>query len=65
MLYVFSCNVMSVDHMHVWCLWRPEEGIRCPGIVVRDGYEPSYVSMEANPAPLQKQHVISNAKLSF
>lgn len=28
-----------VHHMHVWCLRKPEEGFRAPGIDVREGYK--------------------------
>lgn len=31
---------MSVPHVCVWCLWRPEGGVNSSGIEVTDGWEP-------------------------
>lgn len=34
---------MSVQLVHSWCLWRPEEGVQFPGTKVTDVCELSYV----------------------
>lgn len=31
-VYMLACVFL-----HAWCLWRPEEGARSPGIRVKDG----------------------------
>jgi hypothetical protein len=40
LFYVCECLPahMYVHHGLAWCLWRPEEGIRFPGIEVVSGY---------------------------
>jgi hypothetical protein len=38
--FLFNCygyGVLPVYHMHVWCPWRPEEGIRSSGTGVTSG----------------------------
>lgn len=35
-------EVMSVYHMHAWFLRRPEESIRSPGAIVKEGCKPPY-----------------------
>lgn len=39
---MYECLVEFIYeyHVHVWCLRKSEQGLRCPGTAVTDGYEP-------------------------
>jgi hypothetical protein len=51
---------MLVCHVCVQYLWRPEEGIRSPGVVI------CHVGRrESNPGPLEKQPVFPMAEPSL
>lgn len=61
---VYALHVcMSVHHVHLWCLRRPEEAIGYPGIT--DGCELPCGCGEPNPAPLQKQPVLPSTEPSL
>lgn len=40
---------LHVHHMHSWCLRKPEEGFRAPGIDIRKGYKTLCWGQELKP----------------
>lgn len=46
---LFAC--ISVNHMHAWCPWKPEEDVRCPRIIISDSCEPLRSSGSAAISP--------------
>lgn len=57
---------MSVQHMHVWHLWRLEKGLRSSGTRVTDGgWNPSCGCWNLNLDPLEDQIVLLTAKSSL
>lgn len=55
---------MSVQHLDVWSLWRPEEGVISPKTGVTGGYEPCEC-WKSNSGPLEGQEVLLIAVLSL
>lgn len=53
---------MSVYHKYTWC---PEESVGPSETGVTDGYETPCECWELNLGPLEKQSVLSSAKLSL
>ena len=51
-LFDFACAYVCAPHVcnAMQCPWKPE-GVRSPGIGVRDGCEPSWGRWELNPGP--------------
>lgn len=64
---MISLLCMSVDHIHVWSLWRSEQGMRSPEIGVRGGSDPLRGCWESKPSPLHEheQPVLLTAGLSL
>jgi hypothetical protein len=58
-------NVLLTYHLHVWCPWRPEEGIGSLRTGVMDGCESLCGFQESNPGPLQEQHVLLTTEPSL
>ena len=57
---------MSVQHVHAWCLWKPEEGFRSPGAGVIGSYEPTTLLFwDSNTGLLQEQQVLLTAEPSL
>lgn len=60
-IYFYVCimsvllTFMFVYHIHIWCLWKPGEGIGFPGTGVKVGYKPPCVCWELNLGPLKEQ----------
>lgn len=48
-----------------WCLWRPEEGIRCPRSGVTDDCKLACVSWELSLDPTEEQQVLLTTEPSF
>lgn len=55
---------MSVFHMHVCCQWRPEEGLRSPGIGVSDGCEVPW-TLEVDPWSFARTSSLQIFKIIF
>lgn len=49
----FAC--MFVNALHVWCLWKPEEGIRCYETGLTGYCKPPSGSCKLNTSPLWEQ----------
>lgn len=58
------CFYMSVQHMHVWCSQRLEEGINSPRTGLRGGNEPTCSCWELSPGSMEKLLVLSTSKPS-
>lgn len=56
MWFLSAC--MSVYHMHVWCLQRPEEGVEPGTGAVTDGCEPSLGCWGLNLDSLKEQLIL-------
>ena len=56
---------ISVYHACVWCLQRPEEEIRSPGIGVTDNCKPPCGCRELNSGPLEEQAMLLIAEPSL
>lgn len=54
-LYVCFCMCMHIHHIHAWCLWRQEEGIRFSEL---DSCGPPWEYRESKPGPLREQQVL-------
>lgn len=51
-VWMFLSACISAYHLHIQCLWRPEEGIRFTGIGVTDRCEAPQGYWELNLSPL-------------
>jgi hypothetical protein len=61
----FKKKLMSVDHLHAWCLRRREENIKSSRTGVADGSEVPYGFWETNLDPLKGQLVLLISKPSL
>lgn len=59
-VWLFLPACLSV---HVWWLWRPDEGIRSAETRVTDDCEPPHGFWELNPRPLKKQPMLLTTEL--
>ena len=62
-LYLWRCFVCVCVHEHIWCLWRPEEGIRRPKTGVTDGWK-LLRRWELNLVPLAEHPALLTPELS-
>lgn len=54
---------ISVHHVHIWYLWRPEEGFKFPGTGVTGSYDPPLWVLGLNLGSLEEQPVVLTAEL--
>lgn len=63
-MYAFMCVCVSMYHMHAWCVRRSEEGVRSPGIGIRDGCGLPCGYWETKPGPFARTSALVH-KIQF